>query len=210
MSRPDHYETLGVSKGAAPDEIRQAYRRMSAKHHPDREGGDEEKMKAVNEAFETLSDPAKRKVYDEGGDPFDRSISPEESVILEAFVNAVSEDPAGQYDWLDQTRARLKNHRAFKEASMKSLRGQINRLEKGLKKLKFKGKGAPFLIKVIEVKLQALRREVGGFEVELPLYDRALAMLDDYGWEGEAHERPASADLYARFDKHYFDSRFGG
>lgn len=210
MTQPDHYETLGIDKSATADEIRLAYRRMSSKHHPDREGGDAEKMKAVNEAYEVLSDPAKRKVYDEGGDPFDRSVSPEERVILDAFINAVSEDPAGQYDWVDQTRVRLKNHRAFKEASMTSLRGQINRLEKGLKKLKFKGKGAPFLIKVIEIKLQALRREVEGFEVELPLYDRALAMLDDYGWEGEGNERPASADLYARFDKHYFENRFGG
>lgn len=64
---PDFYETLGVSKTATADEIKSAYRKLAMKYHPDRDGGDAEKFKNINVAYETLSDPQKRNIYDRGG-----------------------------------------------------------------------------------------------------------------------------------------------
>src|SRR5690348_5727441 len=63
----DHYETLGVSKDASAEELKQAKRRKSAEAHPDRRGGDHRAMVAVNRAYDTLSDPAKRAHYDRTG-----------------------------------------------------------------------------------------------------------------------------------------------
>lgn len=60
----DYYAVLGLAKGASEDEIKQAYRKLAMKHHPDREGGDEAKFKDIKEAYEVLSDSAKRKSYD--------------------------------------------------------------------------------------------------------------------------------------------------
>jgi len=57
------YETLGVPKGASELEIKQAYRKLAAKHHPDR-GGDTAKFQEVQSAYETLSDPIKRQQHD--------------------------------------------------------------------------------------------------------------------------------------------------
>ena len=57
------YETLGVPKGASDDEIKQAYRKLAAKHHPDR-GGDTAKFQEIQSAYETLSDPVKRQQHD--------------------------------------------------------------------------------------------------------------------------------------------------
>ena len=70
----DHYQTLGVSPQADEKEIKKAYRKLAGKHHPDK-GGDENEFKKIQQAYETLSDPAKRQQYDnpnpfEGGDPF--------------------------------------------------------------------------------------------------------------------------------------------
>jgi DnaJ-class molecular chaperone len=66
----DYYSTLGVAKTASEKEIKQAFRKLARKYHPDVNPGDksaESKFKEVNEAYEVLSDPEKRKRYDELG-----------------------------------------------------------------------------------------------------------------------------------------------
>jgi len=67
MSKRDYYEVLGVSKSASEDEIKKAFRKAAVKYHPDKEGGDEEKFKEVNEAYEVLKDKQKRQRYDQFG-----------------------------------------------------------------------------------------------------------------------------------------------
>ena len=60
----DYYSTLGLSKTATQDEIKQAYRKLAMKHHPDRTGGDDTEFKKIQEAYATLSDLEKRSQYD--------------------------------------------------------------------------------------------------------------------------------------------------
>jgi molecular chaperone DnaJ len=66
----DYYETLGVDRKAAADDIRKAYRKLACKHHPDLNPGDkaaEERFKKVQEAYDVLSDPKKKQMYDQVG-----------------------------------------------------------------------------------------------------------------------------------------------
>ncbi len=69
----DYYEILGVSKDASEDEIKKAYRKLAHKHHPDKEGGDEEKFKEINSAYQILSDKQKRQQYDQFGSGFEQA-----------------------------------------------------------------------------------------------------------------------------------------
>ncbi|ESN99001.1 hypothetical protein HELRODRAFT_155930 [Helobdella robusta] len=66
----DYYKILGLQKGASDDELKKAYRKMALKYHPDKNkaAGAEEKFKEVAEAYEVLSDPNKKEIYDKYGE----------------------------------------------------------------------------------------------------------------------------------------------
>jgi molecular chaperone DnaJ len=69
-TKKDYYEILGVKKSASADDIRKAFRKLARKYHPDVNPGDktaEERFKAISEANDVLSDPKKRKIYDQVG-----------------------------------------------------------------------------------------------------------------------------------------------
>src|SRR5258707_15880922 len=69
-TKKEYYELLGVKKSASSEEIRKAFRKLARKYHPDVNPGDknaEERFKAISEANDVLSDPKKRKIYDQLG-----------------------------------------------------------------------------------------------------------------------------------------------
>jgi len=70
VAKRDYYETLGVERNASDEDIKKAYRKLARQYHPDLQTGDqqkkaaEEQFKGINEAYEVISDPDKRKQYD--------------------------------------------------------------------------------------------------------------------------------------------------
>lgn len=74
--KEDYYEILGLQKGATEEQIKKAYRKMAFKYHPDKNQGDkkaEDKFKLINESYEVLSDPDKRRKYDKYGHNWEKA-----------------------------------------------------------------------------------------------------------------------------------------
>ncbi|MBW8483547.1 molecular chaperone DnaJ [Actinomadura parmotrematis] len=97
----DYYATLGIARDAGPDEVKKAYRRLARELHPDvnPDPGTQERFKEITQAYEVLSDPKKREMYDLGADPFARGGGPggfgpgagfQFSDIVDAFFGTAS------------------------------------------------------------------------------------------------------------------------
>src|SRR5271157_5879544 len=92
-TKKDYYELLGVKKSASAEDIRKAFRKLARKYHPDvnPDKSAEERFKAISEANEVLSDPKKRKIYDQVGFYSD-NIDP---ATAEAYARAGGQAGAG-------------------------------------------------------------------------------------------------------------------
>lgn len=102
----DYYEILGVKRDASPEEIKRAFRELAQKYHPDKPGGDAEKFKQINEAYQVLSDPEKRRLYDQYGAAFEQARARGEFTGFEGFRDWASYAEAMKEAFGDFFRAR--------------------------------------------------------------------------------------------------------
>src|SRR5438094_2577078 len=99
MAKEHFYKILGVKKDAKPEEIKKAYRRLARKYHPDVNPGDkaaEDRFKQMSEAFDVLSDPKKRKVYDRFGQYSDNLANAAEAGAGSTYTRGTPFDFSGR------------------------------------------------------------------------------------------------------------------
>ncbi|MEO5656660.1 MAG: DnaJ domain-containing protein, partial [Nitrospiria bacterium] len=110
MDFKDYYQVLGVERQATPESIKATYRKLARTYHPDMNPGDkkaEERFKAINEAYDVLGDPAKRKKYDELGANWEQIVREREQAARQpgGGVGGFGREAAGGEDFSDFFRA---------------------------------------------------------------------------------------------------------
>jgi curved DNA-binding protein CbpA len=196
-----HYETLGVPPDASPEDIKRAFRRKASQHHPDREGGDAQKMAAVNRAWLVLQDPDKRKRYDETGEDADEPpVEAQARDLLASMFAAVIDKAEDSFaklvgQLLDHERREVQQKRAAAEKNR-------TRLERRRKKIKVK-EGENIVHHLIDAKLAEIERGIAAGEKVLQVIAAATCMLEAY--EDEPPDPPPAPEVrrpaFAFFDE---------
>lgn len=172
-----HYDTLGVRPGATTDEIKQAFRRRASDAHPDK-GGSAEDMAAINRAYETLSDEARRAEYDATGTSSEAgSVQAEARDALITLFRASIENSDG--DHVGEVRSMLAQHHAGLVRGQADCEKKRTRLVHRRKKVRVKA-GENLVHALIDDQVRALDQQLArmprGFEVNR----LAVEMLDNY------------------------------
>lgn len=183
----DPYEELEISRGASTEEVRAAYRRKARKTHPDK-GGDRESFERAKRAEVVLSDPDKRKEYDETGKINDGpEISEERQAqsVIESYLLPIitgDADPCS-FDILKEIGKKLEMDVREANEAIKTLEKRKARIEKTAARIKCKKAGRNILADVLLAKVGLLNKSIRDVEKDRDVRNLALAMLNDYRFE---------------------------
>lgn len=171
------YQLLGVSVQATSADVRKAYRKLSAKYHPDKEGGDRDKFEQIKLAYDVLIDPKRRQRYDATGRTDDDRITPERiQMYLREMVKTVveAERPDGSSDNPDAENIKDKMVLSL-IAARAPIRNDRRKFERRLKR-------AQTMLKRFKAKEgfdpigDALKDQVDRWESELRMNDDAMQL----------------------------------
>lgn len=173
------YEILGVPRDATEPQIKAAFRREASKAHPDRQGGDQARMTAVNEAHAILSDPARRRHYDESGNSGDRPSVDDEAVQLLAqiFTMALEQELVGIVEFARAKTTEIRQSLITKRAQALE---KARRLEAKRKKVRRSGEGVNLVHGIIDTQVAALRAGVGEMNRGLKVASAACKLVEAY------------------------------
>ena len=156
-----HYQTLGVEPTATADEIKAAYRRAARDAHPDRSGGDTEKMAKVNRAYQVLGDPEARARYDECGEEPGARNDPGIAVLLQLFERAIAECDG---DILAFCHRELDTAISALEGDARSADRKIAKLKTKRDRLKVKSGGENLFTQLIDAKVAEQEAQLSSIE----------------------------------------------
>ncbi len=178
------YDILNIDENASKAEIKDSYRRLAHKHHPDK-GGDEEVFKEIKVAYETLIDPKKRAQYHLTGD-YDgvpeSTLTRGEQLVIETFALIVNKDDfSGDYvvkarDMFEEAMRKMVSQREENRHNYK--RSQI--LLKRIKKVKDTDHEDNLWSQVLESRIANLQSDTDRITIEHDACIEALAILDKY------------------------------
>jgi hypothetical protein len=175
--RRDPYEVLGVGRDATEQELKRARRRKSREHHPDL-GGSEAEQAEVNAAYDLLTNPARRMLYDQTGVDSTDTVDDEASALLEQVFTAGLNAKAR--DLLEYTRQQLDAHESkIKGERMKATDARRDLLARKDRYV-VKGEAVNLIHRIIDRHVAETDRVLNMMERQLQVVAAARALLDEY------------------------------
>lgn len=174
------YATLELPETASAEEIKSAYRRLSKKHHPDR-GGSHIKMAAINKAYEILSDPERRKAYDENGQitPPTPLEAQARQLLLMLFAQVI-EKRGESVNYVSRVRKALGQGIGTAKDKIVQIKRTIEKLEAALPKVEVEEGSFNAFAAIVQQKIDAAKTELAGMQIELQKGELAKEMLEKY------------------------------
>jgi DnaJ-class molecular chaperone len=192
------YEILGVAKDATAQQIKKAYRKRAAMHHPDT-GGDPEKFKALVLAYNVLYDPAKRERYDKGesAESIGQAAQSDDQrilgIIMTLFTQIVSSCDPNTTDIIKMIK---KNIIGVKEGFVKQIKQHetvINKFDIAIKRMKIKN-GENLFVQSANAQITQQQKEIAKLNEEIRIGEGAERFLSAYSYKadkGPKIERPS-------------------
>lgn len=177
MPNKNLYETLGVKPDATAAELKRARRDRARQVHPDKQGGSEEKMSAVNHAFDVLADPQRRLLYDQTGQD---SQPPEEDrirgLVMQSFLDALMKDAPnvvkGAQQFLENAKAATQKQKADGKRAMDALKARRD-------KVTTKSPLNAFHL-IVDQQIQQIEMKLASLDNDIENIDKALKELKTY------------------------------
>lgn len=196
--KQDHYEALGVPRGATAEQVKAAHRRAVKRSHPDA-GGTSGEFLAVQRAYEVLSDPGRRERYDAGGDDRDPQQSRAFDTAARAVVRAVEISIGGfgdSTDVLAAARVDLKSAKEKAESARRQFEAKAKQFRRRAERVK-RREGDNALRRVLENVAEGIEQNARAAAEQEQLMAEALAYLD--GYEYEFPDGPARGPVAAQW-----------
>lgn len=181
-----HYDTLGVPRSADAHQIRAAYRRKAKKAHPDRQGGSERDMTAVNRAYAVLSDQTARARYDStGSDSSAPTLEQQAQTALLSLVNQILDSTPDSQDLIALCRHSIAQQQAELKTKQRAAHQHIAALKRRRKRLKHEGPNN-LIGDLIDSKLSNHEQTLLQLSQGLACSELALNMLKGYSYQADS------------------------
>ena|SRR5207248_349523 len=175
----DHYQTLGVSREATREEIKAAYRKRAAECHPDQNSTDGEEMARLNVAYETLSDPDKRRIYDQTGLQQPPGLPDQARQLVAQLILQWIQNDA--FSSLQLTvKAQLNTELQAATENVREGERVVHKTRQGLARLRFTGRGDDFARRAVETRIQQLETMIDAARLNVERVRLALEYVADY------------------------------
>ena len=192
------YDELELKPNCSFEEIKQQYRLLASIHHPDK-GGDEERFKRIKFAYEVLSDPSRRRQYDENKSTNEPADKHKEAIsnLAEVFFAIIPNFDCLGGNLIEAMKNEINRVKATALKNLVDNDGYISNLEVVKSKLKMKNpEKENIILSFIDTQLETRKRDKILFEQRIAISDLMLSILDDYQYGFiELFNQPADTQL---------------